>query len=329
MPGKRSEPAVRNGQRPGRRGRENNVAGNSYNSIIAGGYFNDIAAGSAYSAISGGYDNNILANSTYATIAGGYVNTNGGHYAAISGGWQNDVRTNAQSSVVAGGYRNVIGNNSSYCVIAGGQENRIAGGGWYSTIAGGLSNRASAFFTFAAGQQARADHYGSFVWSDGSIGAVPSFNDNTFSARAAGGARFYTTANLSVGVNLPAGGGAWAPISDRAVKENVREVNTREVLEKVAALPLNTWNYKSQDSTIRHIGPMAQDFHAAFGVGEDERHITTIDADGVALAAIQGLNKKLEKELQARDAEIGELKRTVNELKELVRELGGQRREGQ
>ena len=164
---------------------------------------------------------------------------------------------------------------------------------------------------------------------------MTSFGANTFSARAAGGARFYTIADLSVGVNLPAGGGAWAPISDRAVKDNVRPADTREVLEKVAALPVNTWNYKSQDTAIRHIGPMAQDFHAAFGVGEDERHITTVDADGVALAAIQGLNekvetgsqraearsRKLEEKLQQKETEITELKTRLATLENLFSTL--------
>ena len=54
-------------------------------------------------------------------------------------------------------------------------------------------------------------------------------------------------------------------------------------------IPMGTWNYKTQDPSIRHIGPMAQDFYAAFGLGVDDRHIGTVDADGVALAAIQGL----------------------------------------
>ena len=57
--------------------------------------------------------------------------------------------------------------------------------------------------------------------------------------------------------------------------------------------PLSDWNYTTQDSTIRHIGPVAQDFYAAFGTGDSERYITTVDADGVALAAIQGLNHAL------------------------------------
>ncbi|MBK8740834.1 MAG: tail fiber domain-containing protein [Betaproteobacteria bacterium] len=75
----------------------------------------------------------------------------------------------------------------------------------------------------------------------------------------------------------------------RRRKANLAPVDARAVMEKLARIPISTWNYKTQDAAIRHIGPMAQDFAAAFGVGEDERHITTIDADGVALAALQGL----------------------------------------
>ncbi len=86
---------------------------------------------------------------------------------------------------------------------------------------------------------------------------------------------------------------AFNPPSDRNLKENFSPVSPREVLEKVAALPISRWNFKS-DTTTPHVGPMAQDFHAAFGLGTDERHIATVDADGVALAAIQGLNEKVE-----------------------------------
>ena len=59
-------------------------------------------------------------------------------------------------------------------------------------------------------------------------------------------------------------------------------VNGQAVLARLAEVPITTWNYETQDPTIRHMGPMAQDFHAAFGLGESERHIPTIDADGVA-----------------------------------------------
>lgn len=78
--------------------------------------------------------------------------------------------------------------------------------------------------------------------------------------------------------------------SDRNLKEEFTAVEPAEVLAKVAALPISSWKYKADEHGIRHIGPMAQDFREAFGLGVDERHIATVDADGVALAAIQGLN---------------------------------------
>ena len=99
--------------------------------------------------------------------------------------------------------------------------------------------------------------------------------------------------------------------SDRNAKEQFKPVNTREVLDKVAALPITEWQYKTQGDA-RHIGPMAQDFRAAFGVGRDEKHITTVDADGVALAAIQGLNEVVREQraaiekLQTRNQELEE-----------------------
>ena len=75
-------------------------------------------------------------------------------------------------------------------------------------------------------------------------------------------------------------------------------------------MPVSTWNYKSQDPSIRHIGPMAQDVFGAFGVGEKETMITTIDADGIALAAIQGLLELV----QEKDCEIADLESRNDEL---------------
>jgi len=103
------------------------------------------------------------------------------------------------------------------------------------------------------------------------------------------------------------------PTSDRNTKENFEPVSAREVLNKVTALPLSRWNFK-EDSGARHLGPMAQDFHAAFGLGADDKHIATVDADGVALAAIQGLNEKLEEKLRERDRQVMELKELVEKL---------------
>jgi hypothetical protein len=78
-------------------------------------------------------------------------------------------------------------------------------------------------------------------------------------------------------------------VSDRNAKSNFAAVDTRAILQKVAALPIQEWNFKNEPDAVRHIGPMAQDFRAAFGLGTDDKTIATVDVDGVALAAIQGL----------------------------------------
>src|SRR5208282_2224695 len=105
--------------------------------------------------------------------------------------------------------------------------------------------------------------------------------------------------------------------SDRNVKQGFQPVDSRSVLEKVSQLPVQTWSYTNDPGT-QHLGPMAQDFYAAFHVGADDRHIAVVDEGGVALAAIQGLNQKLNE----KDAEIQDLKRSVAELKQLVQSLG-------
>jgi hypothetical protein len=115
--------------------------------------------------------------------------------------------------------------------------------------------------------------------------------------------------------------GTFVSASDRNAKEGFEPVDPMALLQKLVALPLSRWIYKTDSGQSRHLGPMAQDFHAAFGLGADDKHIATVDADGVALAAIQGLNQKLEDELKRRDAENAELKNELAELKRLVQQL--------
>ena len=119
------------------------------------------------------------------------------------------------------------------------------------------------------------------------------------------------------------------PPSDRNLKENFQSVDPQAVLEKVAALSISKWNFKG-DASTPHLGPMAQDFHAAFGVGPDDKHIATVDADGVALAAIQGLNQKveagsqkLEARLQEREKELSELKQRLHRLEFILAQRAG------
>jgi len=135
---------------------------------------------------------------------------------------------------------------------------------------------------------------------------------------------------LTMGVTVPAGGGAWASVSDRALKANVVAVGGADVLARLAQAPVSTWNYTSQAPSTRHMGPMAQDFYAAFGLGEDDKHISTVDADGVALAAIQALYAQdqalaaetaaLKSENAAQQQALGDLQKRVAAL-----EAGGGR----
>jgi hypothetical protein len=111
--------------------------------------------------------------------------------------------------------------------------------------------------------------------------------------------------------------GTFVSASDRNLKENFRSVDTRSVLDKVATLPISEWNYRD-DPGSRHLGPVAQDFHAAFGIGPDDRHIATVDADGVALAAIQGLNQKLEETVRLQGDRIERLEAELSELRRLL-----------
>ncbi len=118
---------------------------------------------------------------------------------------------------------------------------------------------------------------------------------------------------------------AFNPTSDRNAKENFEPVRPRDVLEKVAGLAISRWNFKAE-AGASHIGPMAQDFYEAFGTGTDDRHITTVDADGVALAAIQGLNevvKEKDAQIQALEERLSRFESALSKLME--HKTGGSR----
>ena len=125
------------------------------------------------------------------------------------------------------------------------------------------------------------------------------------------------------GAVLASGSSTWSVLSDRNAKTAIESVDGREVLKKVAAMPLNTWQYKTQDPKFRHMGPMAQDFYAAFQLGESDTRIDTVDTDGVALAAIQGLNTLLIEKDEQIAALREEKNREVSALRtEKDREIG-------
>lgn len=234
----------------------------------------------------------------------------------LSGGAANLVQSNSRFSFLGGGdTQKLSGDNVT---LAGGGIN-VAGPDRGATVGGGLYNEASGFCaTVPGGYFGKATNSCSFVWSADSSGEQTySFGDETFTVRCEGGARFYTADGIGTGVQIAAGSGTWTTLSDRNAKENFQDVSPGDVLAKVAAMPVKTWNYKTQDDDIRHIGPTAQDFRSAFGVGESDTGITTVDADGVAFAAIKGLVEELKESSRAmadRDRTIEELKAKNNEL---------------
>ena len=105
--------------------------------------------------------------------------------------------------------------------------------------------------------------------------------------------------------------------SDRSIKTDFAPVSAEKILARVAALPISSWRYTNETAGVRHVGPMAQDFRATFGLGHDDKFIEFVDEEGVALTAIQGLNQKLDE----RNARIDQLEQSVAELKQLVLQL--------
>lgn len=105
--------------------------------------------------------------------------------------------------------------------------------------------------------------------------------------------------------------------SDRNSKENFRTLDHKALLQKIAALDITEWNFKYEKADIRHIGPMAQDFHKVFGLGERDDRIAPLDTSGVALAAVQGLQK----ELADRDRRIAELESRLERLDALTQQI--------
>ena len=302
-------------------------------STIAGGRFNSATTNDT--TVGGGQDNNATA--PEATVAGGDDNKAAATWAVVGGGSQN-VASN-DFAVVSGGYLNFASGMLS--TIGGGDQNIASGlsstvGGGYlnrataenATIPGGCSNLAIGQYSFAAGYNAQALHDGSFVWSDGNGVNTFAYTNNQFVARASGGVEFLTSTNLepasyatgSAGVVLLPGATSWTTVSDRNAKKNFRPVDSSTVLAKLAAMPVQLWNYQwENDGATPNIGPMAQDFKAAFYPGRDDRGISTLEFDGVELAAIQGLNRKLDRKEQ----EIADLQARLAKLEQLISNQNG------
>lgn len=179
----------------------------------------------------------------------------------------------------------------------------------------------TATYVYGIGVQTATFHtrtgiHGAFAWYQGGL-----YSDNP---NDAGGGNTMMTLGNTGKLTIA---GTLAQNSNRNIKSGFQPVDARLVLERLAAIPFTRWHYTNNVSTP-HIGPMAQDFYAAFGLGEDDKHITTVDEGGVELAAIQGLDQKLEEKnsrIQEQASEIAELQRNVAALKKLVQALAAQK----
>ncbi len=228
-------------------------------------------------AIGGGASN--VASGVGATVAGGANNTASAERSAVGGGDSNTAGGDA--STVGGGVRNSASRFGA--TIGGGSDNTASGD--YSTVPGGWTNEAHGTGSFAAGMNAHALHDRSFVWSDGTRAGL-SAHLYDFNVTSVGGVEFWHGGDAHCDLHPDSVG--WNCTSDRTVKENFVPVDAHDTLRRVSTLPVTWWNLKGTDPTHKHIGPVAQDFHAAFGLGE-ETMINTSDAQGVAFAAIKGL----------------------------------------
>ena len=279
--------------------------------------------------------------------APGHANIASGENSTVAGGDSNAA--SGIAAVVAGGFVNVASGTGS--TVAGGELNTASG--LASTVAGGVLNIASESETFAAGYNAHADQFRCAIfglWSTDTpmncigspyifrIGADHGFSVEYSTQRADGGGNRWVLfgdifANQTIATWTGAflsNGGVWTNASDRNQKENFAPVDTRQILARVAALPVTQWNYRSEPG-VRRVGPVAQDFHAAFGLGSNDTTIATGDESGVALAAIQGLHLLMQEkdakiEAQQRDIEqerheIADLRSELDEMKRALSQL--------
>mgnify|MGYP006278502495 CR=1 FL=1 len=315
-------------------GEESTVGGGDGNTAsgteatVSGGNVN--TASGDESTVGGGFDN--TASAGQATVGGGDGNTADGIQATVGGGYDNTA--NANEATVGGGGRNlVLGENATVAggggfsdgneahgegsTVGGGQNNRTGKSGQTTgqaaTVPGGEQNVAEFDYTFAAGRQAEARNEGAFVWGDSSTNTANSTNADQVVFQADGGVTLYSASDLSSKVELNPGDGSWTQGSSRAIKSTIEPVDPGQVLSGVEDLEVSTWEYDA-NAGVTHMGPMAEEFADQFDLGDDETMISTVDADGVAFAAIQGLCERLE----AKDERIDELEARLAKLEEQV-----------
>lgn len=291
----------------------------SVGSTISGGRHN--RALGRYSVVGGG-GGDLDEDSNYAT----------GAYSTIGGGRQHGATGFA--STVGGGQANFATGVSS--TVGGGVSNDATGN--WAAIPGGWHNMATGDVSFAAGAAAEALHDGAVViTADHDANALNPVQSDTTGQMVLMAARSFCFTNTTGVAPHVAGrfintitgaylttGGTWTNSSDANRKENFMPVDRAELLEKIAQLDIQRWNYRTEHASVQHIGPTAQDFHSLFQVGSDNKTISTIDPSGIALAAIQELNERT-KQIGSLREENEELRAEVRELRRLIEAIADQK----
>jgi hypothetical protein len=288
-----------------------------------------------YGTVGGGYGNRAgddllpVNGANGATVGGGIANTASEFASTVGGGTENEA--SASNATVAGGHLNLASNtgttvgggqsnqaNGLYAMVSGGYSNVASGD--YAAVCGGNDNTASANYSFAVGRRAKANHTGAFVWADSSDFDFGSASANSFRVRATNGVRLVLGIDGSGNTTwscLVNDGNSWSCSSDRNLKENLTPVDGRDILQRLNTVPIQAWNAKGQDPAVKHLGPTSQDFSAAFALGDDDTRISTIDLDGVALAAIQGVYQIV----QEKAAQIGALEAATTAQRQQIDNL--------
>jgi hypothetical protein len=307
-------------------GGSNNVA-SGVASVVGGGGGN--IAGSPFATVSGGSGNN-ASSGNGPVVGGGFDNSANGNYSTLGGGLHNAI--NNDYATLGGGVQNT--NDGAYATLGGGVLNTVTG--TYATVPGGYANVASGQYSIAAGNSAVASQSGAFVWADGLnyvfdpySQAGPQGVNNSFNVRSTSGFYIVTGVNgsglITSEAYLGANSTSWSTLSDRNAKKDFAPVDCQAVLDKLATVPIEHWHYKwEKDGDVLNIGPMAQDFKNAFYPGRDDKSITTLEFDGVELAAIEGLNQKVEQqrlELNQKETEVTELKQQNEALEKRLDNL--------
>jgi hypothetical protein len=237
--------------------------------------------------------------------AGGALSTASGNYAFAMG---NQNLAEAQCAVALGSGNNVFGNASdgfATCGTAIGLNNDVkdqAGvalgqNNWSdgdAAVAIGYTTTADADYSMAFGYRASTNgHTGAKVFGDASTtDSIEAVANNEFAVRAAGGYRFRTNATLTTGCNLPAGSGVFSCSSSRTLKDHFAPVDGEDLLARVRQVPVNTWSYLAEGAQVRHLGPFAEDFRSAFGLGVDDVSIGLLDIAGVNFAGVRALEAR-------------------------------------